>query len=441
MQEQFLNHIQKHELCQRGDKILLAVSGGVDSVVMLHLFKEAGFSVGVAHCNFQLRGKESDDDQAFVHALGEQWGVPVFVKRFDTQTYAWENNLSIQMAARELRYAWFDFLLSENHYQFLATGHHFDDSVETVLLNWIRGSSLEGLTGIPVKNKKVIRPLLFATRAAVKKYAAEKGIQWREDQSNLTDDYQRNFIRHQVIPKLKELNPSLEVTLHAGMEKLEGDLELLHFQVDSWRREYISIEGEKIAIAKRGFASILQAVPLLWRCIKEYGFNFEQAREIIHGLHGQSGKRFLSPTHQLVIDREHVILSPHENFWTETVIEQDQDGAILGPWEMGVEKTFSLEISKNSSLVKLDADKLKFPLRWRKWKSGDFFYPLGMDHKRKLSDFLIDNKVPLTDKDSVTVLESAGEIAWVVGYRIDNRFKITPQTRSALSFSIAPYFV
>lgn len=440
MLEQFLIHIQKHALCQRGDKIMLAVSGGVDSVVMLHLFKEAGFSVAVVHCNFQLRGKESDGDEDFARQLCAAMSTPFFVKRFETQAFAWENNLSIQMAARELRYSWFDHLLEENHYKFLATGHHFDDSVETILLNWIRGSSVEGLAGIPVKNGKIIRPLLFATRAQVEVYAKEKRIQWREDQSNLTDDYQRNFIRHQIVPKLKELNPSLQSTLHTGIEKLESDLELLHKQVEEWRREFVSSTGEKLTIAKKGFDSFPQGVHLLWRSIKEYGFNFEQAREIIHGLHGQSGKRFLSPTHQLVIDREHLILSPHENFWNDIIIEQDQKSAILGSWKMGIEKSNS-EISKDSLVAKLDADKLKFPLRWRKWKSGDFFYPLGMDHKRKLSDFLIDNKVALTDKDSVTVLESEGEIVWVVGYRIDNRFKITPQTRSALSFSIAPYFV
>ncbi|HEY3429318.1 MAG TPA: tRNA lysidine(34) synthetase TilS [Cyclobacteriaceae bacterium] len=441
MLEQFLNHIQQHALCQSNNKIMLAVSGGVDSVVMLHLFKEAGFSIGVAHCNFQLRGKDSDEDENFVQQLCRELHVPVFVKRFDTQAYAWENRLSTQMAARELRYSWFDHLLDEQQYHFLATGHHFDDTVETILLNWIKGSSMEGLTGIPVKNKRIIRPLLFATRAQVEKYAHEKGIQWREDQSNLTDDYQRNFIRHQIIPKLKELNPSLETTLHTGIEKLQNDIELIHFQVEAWKKEFIVVENEKTAIAKKGFDSFPQGVHLLWRCIKEHGFNFEQAREIIHGLHGQSGKRFLSPTHQLVIDREHLILSLHEKFWDEITIQQDQTSAVLGSWEMGIEKMNSVEISKDSLIAKLDADKLKFPLRWRKWKAGDFFYPLGMEHKRKLSDFLIDNKVSVADKNVVTVLESAGEIAWVVGYRIDNRFKITAQTRSVLSFSIVPYFV
>lgn len=439
--KQFLNHINHHKLFTKHDTILLAVSGGVDSMVMLHLFLEAGFRVGVAHCNFQLRGKESDADQEFVQRACQKLNVPVVAKRFDTQAFGWENNISIQMSARELRYSWFDSLLDEGHYNFLATGHHFDDTVETILLNWIKGSSVEGLAGIPVKNRRIVRPLLFATRVQVEKYATEKGIEWREDQSNLVDDYQRNFIRHQIVPKLKELNPSLEFTLHAGIEKLQSDLELIHYQADTWKKEFMLVEGEKVTISKRGFDLFPQGAHLLWRCIKEYGFNFEQAREVIQGLHGQSGKRFLSPSHQLIIDREHLIVSPHENLWNDVMIEEGQGKAMLGSWEMEIEKLSPVKISNDQFVAVLDASKLKFPLRWRKWKAGDFFYPLGMDHKRKLSDFLIDNKVSVTDKNVITVLESEGEIAWVVGYRIDNRFKITPQTQSALSFSLAPYFV
>lgn len=409
-------------------------------MVMLHLFIEAGFQVGVAHCNFQLRGKESDGDENFVHHACQELKIPVVVKRFDTDAYAWENKLSTQMAARELRYAWFDFMLEENHYNLLATGHHFDDTIETVLLNWTKGSSLEGLTGIPVKNKRVIRPLLFATRAQVEMYAAEKGIQWREDQSNLTDDYQRNFIRHQIVPKLKEINPSLEITLHDGLEKIQGDLELIHFQTEQWKKQFLSVEGEKVTIAKKGFDSFQQGAHLLWRCIREYGFNFEQTREVISGLHRQSGKQFLTPTHKLIIDREKIILTPHVDFWNDTVIKDGQSQASLGSWDMDIEKISDLSKSNDVFEAKLDADKIVFPLTWRKWRAGDVFYPLGMEHRKKVSDFLINNKVPVSDKDVVTVLESNGEIVWVVGYRIDNRFKITPLTTSAILFSLQPYF-
>jgi len=438
--EQFLNHINRHKLCSKSDTVLLAVSGGVDSMVMLHLFLEAGFRVSVAHCNFQLRGIESDGDENFVYHACQELKVPVVVERFDTETYAWENSLSTQMAARELRYAWFDFLLEENQYQFLATGHHFDDTIETVLLNWTRGSSLEGLAGIPVKNNRIIRPLLFATRAQVEKYATEKGIPWREDQSNLTDDYQRNFIRHQIVPKLKELNPSLEATLHDGLEKIQGDLEVIHFQTDEWKKQFLSIEGEKVTLSKRGFDAFQQSAHLLWRCIRDYGFNFEQTREVIQGLHGQSGKQFLTPSHKLVIDREHIIITPHVDFWNPITIASGQALASLGSWEMDIEKQNDVSRTNDALEAKLDAAKITFPLVWRKWKAGDVFYPLGMEHRKKVSDFLIDKKVSLSDKDVVTVLESNGEIVWVVGYRIDNRFKITPNTTSTILFSLRPYF-
>jgi len=439
--EQFLNHINHHKLCQKSDSIVLAVSGGVDSMVMLHLFLEAGYRVRVAHCNFQLRGVESDGDEDFVFHACQQLKVPIVIERFDTQTFAWENNLSTQMAARELRYAWFDSLLEENQYHWLATGHHFDDTVETVLLNWIKGSSLEGLAGIPVKNRKVIRPLLFATRQQVEQYAREKEIQWREDQSNLTDDYQRNFIRHQVVPKLKELNPSLEATLHAGLEKIQGDLEVIHHEVEQWKLTFLFASKDKITIDKRGFDGFSQGAHLLWRAMREYGFNFEQAREIMQGLHGQPGKQFLSPTHKLVIDREKLIITPHVDFWNDTLVQEGQSRASIGPWDMEITVTQDQARASDLLEAKLDAAKITFPLTWRRWRAGDFFYPLGMEHRKKVSDFLINNKVSVPDKDTVTVLESAGEIVWVVGYRIDNRFKITEQTRSVITFTVSPYFM
>src|SRR5688500_3351024 len=224
MLEQFLNHITRFRLCEKSDRILVAISGGVDSMTMLHLFQQAGYQFSVAHCNFQLRGKESDDDEIFVKDVCQQLQIPVYTRRFETESFAWEQGLSIQMAARDLRYAWFNELMNLHDYQLLATGHHLDDSMETILLNITKGSSTEGLAGIPVKNGKIIRPLLFASRAQVEKYAGEIDIRWREDKSNLTDDYQRNFIRHHIIPKLKELNPSLETTWQHGIEKIQGDL-------------------------------------------------------------------------------------------------------------------------------------------------------------------------------------------------------------------------
>jgi tRNA(Ile)-lysidine synthase len=436
MLEQFLNHINQNDLCDRSDKILLAVSGGVDSMAMLYLFREAGFKVGVAHCNFQLRGKESEADEEFVRLVCKELDVPFYSRRFETEAYAWENTLSIQMAAREMRYAWFEELLVKNTYRCLATGHHFDDSIETILLNLTRGSATDGLAGIPLKNGNVIRPLLFATRKQIEKYAVAKGIVWREDLSNMTDDYQRNFIRHQVVPKLKELNPSLEVTWQSGIEKIHGDLALLHHAFSDWKKQFITETVEKITIQKNAFLTFPRGGSLLWRYIKNFGFNFEQSKEIVASLFGQPGKRFFSATHLLVVDRDLLIISAVQHDWHEVIIAQGQSSFHLGPWQLSLEPIHGLPEIFIENEAYIDESQLAFPLTWRKWKAGDVFFPLGMEHKKKLSDFFIDKKVSIADKELVTVLESEGKIAWVAGHRIDDRFKVTSKTTSMVKFSL-----
>jgi tRNA(Ile)-lysidine synthase len=436
MVEQFLNHIERLNLCEKSDHLLLAVSGGVDSMAMLYLFQEIGVTIGVAHCNFQLRGKESDGDEEFVAQVCKELGIPFFIKRFETEAFAWENSLSTQMAARELRYAWFEELLSHHSYDYLATGHHLDDSMETILLNLTRGCASDGLAGIPVKNGRVIRPLLFATKKQIEKYAELKGMVWREDQSNLTDDYQRNFIRHQVIPQLRELNPSLETTWQTGIEKIQGDLSLLQHAFDHWIHEFVVEESDRITVEKKAFESFVQPASLLWRYIKGLGFNYEQSKEIIQSLNGQPGKRFFSTTHLLVIDRELLIITPHQQHWNEVTIDKGQAETILGPFLLRMKAVKEMELGSDKGEAILDAGLLTFPLLWRKWQAGDSFHPLGMDHKKKLSDFLIDNKISVADKEAVTVLVSDGDIVWVVGHRIDDRYKLTANTSSILRFSL-----
>lgn len=437
MLEQFLNHIDRTRLCDKTDLILLAVSGGVDSMAMLYLFREAGFTFGVAHCNFQLRGRESDGDEEFVGQVCKELKIPVFVKRFETEAYAWENTLSTQMAARELRYAWFEELLASHSYRCLATGHHFDDSIETILLNLTRGTSTDGLAGIPVKNGNIIRPLLFATRKQIEKYAIVKGIVWREDLSNLTDDYQRNFIRHQVVPKLKELNPSLEVTWQSGIEKIQGDLALLHHAFEDWKKQFVTEAIGRITIDKNAFVLFPQGASLLWRYCKIFGFNFEQSKEVIQSLKGQPGKRFFSSSHLLVVDRDVLIITPHQHYWNEIIIEKGEAESFLGPWCLKIDSFKEVMRASEEMEAILDAEQLTFPLVWRKWKPGDFFHPLGMEHKKKLSDFFIDKKLSVADKDTATVLESEGRIVWVVGYRIDDRYKLTSKTTSMIKFRLS----
>lgn len=345
--------------------------------------------------------------------------------------------MSTQMAARELRYTWFDELLTKHSYRRLATGHHFDDSMETILLNLTRGTSTEGLSGIPVKNGNIIRPLLFATRKQIEKYAVMRGMVWREDLSNMTDDYQRNFIRHQVVPKLRELNPSLETTWQSGIEKIQGDLGLVHHAFEDWKKQFVREAPERITIDKKAFALFPQGASLLWRYCKIFGFNFEQSKEIIQSIKGQPGKRFFSSSHLLVVDRDMLIITPHQYHWNEITIEKGQTESFLGPWQLKIENASSTTHVEDDMEAILNADHLIFPLVWRKWKPGDFFYPLGMEHKKKLSDFFIDKKLSMSDKDSVTVLESDGKIVWIAGYRIDDRFKLTTKTTAATRFTLS----
>lgn len=440
MLEQFLNHIEQHELCKPTDRILLAVSGGLDSMVMLNLFKRSHHTIGVAHCNFQLRGSEADEDERFVADACKAADVPFFVKKFSTRDYATANKLSIQAAARELRYAWFQELMSEERFTFLATAHHVNDSLETVLLKWVHGSSLESFAGIPVRNKKVIRPMLFATRTQLADFASEKGIMWRNDSSNDSDDYQRNFIRHQVVPRLKEINPALESTFLHGLKKITGELEFLRTQLEQWKAEHIHQKVGQVFINKAALLNATFSDSLLWRVVREYGFNIDQCHDMMQAMQSQSGKKFIGTSHLLTLDRDHIIISPYDDAYEAVTIREKNESVVRGVWEISIERTTSKEISTSSIVASLDADKVKFPITWRYWQPGDSFYPLGMENRKKLSDFLIDRKIPLANKNGISVLESDGEIIWVVGHRIDNRYKITPETKSVVTFSVLPYF-
>jgi tRNA(Ile)-lysidine synthase len=318
----------------------------------------------------------------------------------------------------------------------LATGHHFDDTMETILLNLTKGTHTDGLVGIPLKNGSIIRPILFATRSQVEQYARRHAILWREDQSNLSDDYQRNFVRHHIVPKLKELNPSLETTWQTSIEKIQGDLELLHQSFNHWKDDFVVESSDRITILKKGFDPYLAADSVLWRFIKKYSFNFEQAREIIQTLKGQPGKRFLSPTHLLVVDREALIITKYQQERSPVTIEEGQDECVFGPWKLQLLEVSEIRLNSGRMEAFFDADKVSFPLLWRNWRNGDSFRPLGMPHTKKISDFLVDNKLSLVDKKNVTVLESAGQLVYVVGWRIDDRFKITDQTTRILNIRL-----
>jgi tRNA(Ile)-lysidine synthase len=439
--QQFLNHIDTYSLCTKSTRILLAVSGGLDSIVMLHLFKEAGFTFGVAHCNFQLRGEESDGDEQFVHDLCRDLQIPFYTKRFDTDAYCQQHGLSVQMGARKLRYSWFNELLNDEQYEVLATAHHLNDSLETILLNWTKGSSLDGLLGIPVRNGNIIRPLLFATREALEVYATENILQWREDSSNATSDYQRNLIRHQIIPLLKSINPSLENTVQRGIKRMKGESELLGIYLTEWKRHFLTEHNQSLLLDKTGLEKHDNGAILLWKIIHHLGFSYETCVSIINSLGSQPGKRFIGEGYELNIDRNQLIVYPVKEESDGILIHADQNLATLGTWSITLALTNDLQFHTNNPYqALLDADKLSYPLQWRYWKAGDTFFPLGMGHHKKVSDLLIDEKVSVADKSQVTVLESAGDIIWVVGHRIDNRYKITAKTRHGLSIKVIPHF-
>lgn len=437
--EQLLNHINRYALCKTTDKILLAVSGGIDSMVLFHLLNKAGFSLAVAHCNYQLRGEASAADEALVRETCFTLGVPFFTRSFDTGQYAAAKGISVQMAARDLRYAFFRELCQQHGYDYVATAHHFNDSIETVLQNLVRGTGIDGITGISSKTQNIIRPLLFATREMIQTYALENAITWREDASNSADEYQRNYIRHQLIPTLHQLNQNFEETFRATLERLQGAHEFNQKYIRGFREDAVIIAGGRTTIDIAKLRQLQFPAVMLWELLKGLGFNFDQCKQVVD--QHQPGKLFFSPTHQLLVDRSQYIVEEKASSgnrassrFTALAIENDARAVGEHPYVLTLKEVDAAgyELLKDASLAQLDAEQLRFPLVWRSWRAGDYFIPLGMQQEKKLSDFLIDLKVPFNSKADITVLESAGDIVWVVGYRISERYKVTSETRRIL---------
>lgn len=430
MIQQFLNHIQRHNLCKTSDKILLAVSGGLDSMVMLQLFSQHNFNIGIAHCNFQLRGEESAGDEAHVKQTCKQLNIPCHTKVFNTKAIAQERKLSIQLAARELRYQYFQELIKQHGYTTIATAHHLNDVLETVILNLTRGTGIDGLTGIPVRTNNIIRPLLFASREWLRNYAVKNNITWREDSSNEKDDYQRNFIRHRVVPLLKEVNPSLEDTFRDTHDRIVMAQLLVRSQLKTISDFLISTNGTRITIDKRNVLELENAHAVLWELLKDYGFNYVQCKDLIQ--EHIPGKQFYSSKYRIIIDRNSFILEPRKESIPDALTIENTSDVLPRAGESLTFKTVDsnvFKLTKKLSVAQLDADKLVFPMTWRPWKPGDVLIPLGMKTSKKVSDLLIDAKVSLPDKEKITVIESAGEVVWVVGMRINEHYKVTEKTR------------
>ena len=438
--EKFISFIRENKLIGSGQKVLLAVSGGMDSMAMLELFFESSYEVGVAHCNFQLRGKESDEDEDFVREVAKSKKLPFYSKAFDTNAFAEAKNISIQMAARDLRYEYFREIAEEYNYDLIATAHHLDDQAETFFINLARGSGIAGFHGIRAKNGKLIRPLMFARREEIEAYIREKNISYREDSSNSSLKYIRNKVRHQIIPLMTEINPAFDTEIGYTIKRMAQTEEIF--------REYIALKKAEIFEEHEGAILLdidkvkeLPAVDtFLYELISDFGFNKDDVASILQTFGEAPGRQFFSATHRLVVDRKKMIIVPIETSYSEKdtyTIEADT-AEISDPLGLKFSRhqRSSYQITSNRSVASLDLDKLNFPLKLRKWQEGDNFFPLGMKNRKKLSDFFIDEKYSIIQKENCWLLCSGDDIVWIVGDRIDDRFKVTNATVEVLEVSL-----
>ncbi len=510
----FQQHLKKEYpfLQPANSQLLLAVSGGLDSVVLTHLFVQCGYKVIIAHCNFKLRGQESHRDEQFVRQLAASYHLPVHIKHFDTEIYAQENKLSIQEAARKLRYEWFQALIAgsfEVHSPssivhgkkgelsaegegvkeddieknspltirhstftihdsrftfpdsrlpsagFIVTAHHANDNIETLLINLFRGTGISGLHGIPSKQGDIIRPLLFAKREEILTYAKANGLEWVEDSSNASDKYTRNFIRLQLLPAAKEIFSNAEDNLVQNIERFK-EAEILYNQaVALHKSKLLEKKGNEWHIPVLKLQKAIPLHTIIWEIIKDFGFNSHQVPEIVKLLDAGNGSYVASASSRIIKNRKWLIIAPLQTGEANNIIIEQADKQIVFEGGMLQLKHIKdspltipdsrfpipdsrLTIDASRFTANIDAGQIKFPLLLRKWKQGDYFYPLGMQKKKKLGKFFIDQKLSKTAKEKVWVLECDKKIVWVVGMRIDDRFKITPATKQSLTMRFDP---
>ena len=434
MKEQFEQYRQQKNIFSRNDKILLAVSGGIDSVVMLDIFIKAKYNIAAAHCNFQLRGKESDGDEAFVENLCSKAGVKLYKTRFMTAEYATDKGVSIQMAARDLRFEWLAKIKEEENFDLVATGHNLNDSIETILINLTRGTGINGLTGISPRSGYTIRPILFATRQMIREYAINNNIAYREDSTNIQTKYTRNKIRHNVIPVLEQINPSVLHSIDDASEYLKSAYIIYEQAIASKRQEIIEYSGKTVSVKTSELRLLKPAETWVYELFKDWNFGKQQVGDIIQLINADTGKQLFSNSHILTKDRDRIIITPlnTEEGKVITINSADdlRNNVIIESYKILPRK--NLNISNDPAYAYLDANLIQYPLTIRRWKEGDYFYPLGMQGRKKISDLLIDMKMPLPEKDNIYILEMNGKIIWIIGLRIDDRFKVTESTVEVL---------
>jgi tRNA(Ile)-lysidine synthase len=432
MLKEFNRYIEKEKLFTKKDKILLAVSGGIDSVVICRLFHQAGYSFAIAHCNFQLRGTESDSDESFAETLAEKYKVRFHSVSFNTSAFAKENGLSIQAAARKLRYDWFEEIREQFGYKFIATAHHSDDSVETFLINLIRGTGISGLHGILPKQGKILRPLLGFSKEQIRAFTKRNKLKFREDSSNASDKYLRNRVRHQLIPLLEEMNPSIRKTILAEIRHLSDAEKIYKDALRKKLKTLIRKERDGFRISIPLLVNAPERSAILFEALQPLGFHSAAISDIVASLDRGPGKRFFSETHRVIRDREHLIVEAVRKIQDSNVkVAKTQKEVLLNDCRIkfSVADANKHVLKKSKTVASLDMDKLKFPLEFRHWKEGDLFQPFGMNGKKKLSDFFIDEKLSLSRKEKIWLLCSGDKIVWVAGMRIDDRFRVSGDTK------------
>lgn len=438
MVKAFQEYITQYTLCRLSDSILVAVSGGIDSVVLLNLFVKTGYSnLSIAHCNFKLRGQESDEDQKFVEAMAKKNKLKIYTRVFNTCHWAQKKGISIQMAARELRFDWFTEILKKNNIDYIAIGHNKNDKVETFLINLTRGTGIKGLTALPPAKNQIIRPLLFASRQEIETFAHKNNINYREDSSNKEIKYTRNILRHKIIPELRDINPSFDQTIIETIDRLSEFRIHIQAELIKFKKKYVMQQKEEIricisAIEKETFPQVLT-----FEILREYNFTSPTIQQIYQSIHSEPGKIFLSSTHKLIKDRDHFIIKAlsETDLMDKNVVLTEIPKCIDEPFTMEfniLKNAENFQLRKEPNCANLDLDKIQLPLEIRKWQKGDSFQPLGLKGTKKLSDYFTNKKLSLFDKEKIWVLSSNNKIIWLINHRIDHNYRITSNTKNIL---------
>lgn len=418
---------------------LLAVSGGVDSMALLHYFYSLSYRIRVAHCNFQLRGIEADLDAKLVKQWCKERDIECFTKHFHTSVYAAENKLSIQVAARRLRYSFFKDIMDKHAIDYLLTAHHRDDNVETAFFYFLRGTSIQGLCGIPRKNDSIIRPFLQVTKKEIECYAHENQVPFREDGSNRKEDYTRNKFRLSIIPELKKVFPTLEENIANNIERLTEVNQIYKQQIEIYRKKLIEVRGKDFYIPLLKLKNISPLNTVLYELLKPFGFKSEQTLEFVQLMQGHTGSYIQNDEYRVIKNRNFFIVTRRNAAESEQIlISKEMNLVQKETWSIAMKSMDILDfkLHKEMTYCSLDASKLVWPLILRKWKQGDYMYPFGMQKKKKIAKILIDAKMPLHEKENVWVVESDKKIVWLVGMKADNRFRITPQTKDVLELKL-----